>query len=537
MTAKTVRNPNTVVCLFAYGDIYPTTFNCLLRDGIRTTWQAGRAHLLKDVEEKRGLRIAGVPDSEWCALQIITPHQDALIDRARAVTVKNILEQNPEAEVIVMIDHDIEWGAESPDYEGDLIHIARRAAETKGVCGAVVSKKAKHQGIALMWEPELEQWTMGAEGFHPVFWVGSAFTAYHVDALKKVTQAGVEIVLDGKVERVQEIPPGYAPIFMPMVVRHPVQKDQLLTLSEDWAFCHRAKQLGVVVEGATKPLITHWGRKPFTVIDDAVPPEFVKKETPAPVPGQQPVTISLIHATRGRPDKAMAAYRQWMDAASGQHDLEYIFSVDDDDDTVKELFPHIPSTATLVKGKSRGTVDATNRAAYASTGQILVQVHDDVVVPEGWDALIVDRIGDVTKPAVLLVNDGIGDQLHPDKSDWLVTIAIMTRPFAEKMGGIWYPGYPSVFCDDDMSRKAEQDGVLIRARDIMFKHEWKKGGEDDTYRRSYDRAKWDAGKSMFDARMRANFQDTPAFWGSGWTITDAPTVEPGLKPDMEASPR
>jgi hypothetical protein len=209
---------------------------------------------------------------------------------------------------------------------------------------------------------------------------------------------------------------------------------------------------------------------------------------------------------------ALAAHDKWMEMASGEVTLEYIFSVDRDDTAYSsvETTPNLPGLA-VIKGDNRGNVDAYNRAAWASTGQVLVQVHDDVTPPQNWDLLILDQIKDVTKPALLHVNDGTPPEVNLEKKGWLPTIAILTRAFAEKVGGMWNPGYISLFCDDDLGQKAIQDGVFLDAPDIVFKHDWQGADRDETQKRSYAQANWEHGEKLFLTRKAAGFPD--GVWG------------------------
>jgi hypothetical protein len=165
-------------------------------------------------------------------------------------------------------------------------------------------------------------------------------------------------------------------------------------------------------------------------------------------------------------------------------------------------------------GNNRGNVDAYNRAAYASKGDILVQVHDDVTPPKSWDREIVQRIRDPQRPALLLVSDGQPAEVN--KKPWLPTVAIVTRKYAERVGGLWYPGYVSISCDDDLGQKAMKDGVVIEAKDLVFQHDWQGKDRDETQKRSYSEENWEQGMTLLEQRNAAGFPDAPELWGKGW---------------------
>lgn len=513
-----MTNPKTVIALFAYGNIFPQTFLSTIRDCTFAAYNTARSNLVRDLASQGS--VIEAKDSVLWPVTLHTPHQDALIDRSRAITAKQFLDKT-DADVLVMVDHDLSWqGATASGYEGDILHMVRRCHKEKKIVGAIISKKAVGQGVACLWKDPGE-YELGQEGFVDVHYVGSALTCYPREAIQAVTDAGVEMLIDGKVERVKEIPPGFTPIFLPMVVTHPyagqsgTPKDATLHLSEDWAFCHRARELGFETEVATMPLVEHWGQKSYTVVGDAMPQGGDCVPAPAELPGAgahpavaprtEPVTISLVHATRGRPDMALKAHDLWMSKASGDHNLEYVLSVDDDDPTMEDTSAW-PDTVKVVRGLNRGNVDAYNAAVAASTGKVIVQVHDDVQPPQGWDSLLVDRLGDLDQPALLQVDDG--NPVNPTKPN-LVTIAVMTRAWAKRVGGLWFPGYISMFCDDDLTAKAMKDGVFTQALDIKFTHAWGGADGDETYRRSYRTENWKHGETLLARRKAEGFPDGP----------------------------
>lgn len=515
-----------MIALFAYGGVWPMTMVNVMRDVTKASTAMGIISQREDAA-KYGFEAAGAMKyiRPW-KLALTIPHGDALIDRARSICARDFLKTD--LDVLVMIDHDLEWNGSQGEYEGDICHIARLAAKTKGIVGGVVSKRTRGEGVATLFKEE-RMLDMGADELIEVHYVGSAFTAYHRSALEAVY------------ESMGDMEPGFRPTFLPCVVDHPVNPSKRLHLSEDWAFCHRAQQLGIKTYATTRPIIKHWGHYPYMVTQDSEPADAREKRQeidqgqefpavpraphPGPPPDRRgklegleagaPLTISMLHATRGRPEKAREAYDRWMKAASGEHNLEYILSVDVDDESMltKAGKPRAsgkwPATVKWVAGESRpGPVDAYNRALYVSTGDIIVQVHDDIEPPKNWDKLAVGKLA-VDKPQLLHVDDGT--DVNPEKP-WLLTILCGTRAWFERAGFFYHPGYPSVFCDDDVSQMAIQAGAVIDAKHIKFKHAWGGAEGDETYKRAYQQKNWDAGRAHFEKRKKAGFSCEPERW-------------------------
>ena len=204
--------------------------------------------------------------------------------------------------------------------------------------------------------------------------------------------------------------------------------------------------------------------------------------------------ISVCHATRGRPEQAIGCRQLWMAKASDPWAVEWIFSVDDDDATAAKLKAFQP-----VSGPG-GCVAAWNRAAEKARGDILVQGSDDWDPPQDWDKILLDRIGDTSKPSVLAISDG-------HRKDDLLCMAILTRPRWEQQGRVMFsPEYDEasgIYSDNEFSLRAHRAGVIIQAKDVVFTHNnplWSQTPPDDEYRRHNSKANYEKGEAIFKAR-------------------------------------
>jgi hypothetical protein len=503
--------PKTVITLFAYGGVHSMATFCLVRDLQKAAFVAGRATRANET-----LTASGMPAlASFWETRFAPAPQDALVGRARAVAAQRFLKET-DADVLLTIDHDLAWCGPSADYEGDLLHLARQCAETRSIVGAAVSKKVLGQGIASMFKRQGE-FPIGMQpALEEVWYLGGAFTAYHRDVLQKVYDASVDCA------------PGFRPIYLECIVPHPMAPKVKLHLSEDWAICHYARQLGCESYLSLRPLIVHYGEYGFQVVRDSVPQDGANAPAPAPPEPQQhyeamrksepatavagpsagvrpATTISLLHASRGRPELATAAIGLWRARAAHPEALEYIVSVDTDDPTMADW--KAPEGVQVVCGESRGNVDAYNRAFAKSTGAVCLQVHDDLEPPPGWDDQVLAAIGDTSQPVALHVDDGC--TCNPSKP-WLMTLAIGTRAFFTRLGGLFYPAFTSLFCDDDMTQFAEKHGYRREAKHIKFVHHWGGPDRDETQQRSYSQRNWQEGERLFKQREAAGFPEVVA---------------------------
>lgn len=169
--------------------------------------------------------------------------------------------------------------------------------------------------------------------------------------------------------------------------------------------------------------------------------------------------ISLLHATRGRPQGAVIARKLWYDLADHPDEIEHIFAFDNDDADSHCLrrFNHVE----LQPGG--GCVAAWNAAAAASLGQVLIQLSDDWTPVQGWDTLILNRLGDLKQPRVLAISDG-------HRNDDLLCMAICTRAYYGQDCFLFHPEFTGVYSDNWFTELAHARGQVIQARDIVFDH-------------------------------------------------------------------
>jgi glycosyltransferase involved in cell wall biosynthesis len=207
--------------------------------------------------------------------------------------------------------------------------------------------------------------------------------------------------------------------------------------------------------------------------------------------------ISLIHPSRGRPQKAFETANEWIRKAG--IDVEYILSIDESDD-ILSYHQYFYVTEYLINN-NKSVVDATNEAAKKSTGDILIYLSDDFKCPNNWAELVLKEFERVTWPMLLKAHDNL------QKFETRVcTIPIMNRQLYNLLGYFYHPTYKSMFCDQDLFETCDRLGVIKYAQHLVFPHEHHSIGmslNDDTYRRS--EANWNQGLEVFNRRKKLGF--------------------------------
>lgn len=227
--------------------------------------------------------------------------------------------------------------------------------------------------------------------------------------------------------------------------------------------------------------------------------------------------ISLIHPSRGRPEKAKATYDYWMSKISGKHEIEHILSLDfsdplnemygvvkiDVNGIAEDKYIGFGANSKTIIDRNISVVDATNEAAKLSTGNILIYMSDDFKCPDNWDELIAFSFnyGQVETPMLLKVDDCL------QKFDIRVlTIPIMNRALYKTLGYFWHHEYRSMFVDQHLYEICAKNYWLAFAPALKFPHEHPCNGkaeDDETYQRSA--ANWNQGKELFAKHQLEGF--------------------------------
>jgi glycosyltransferase involved in cell wall biosynthesis len=204
--------------------------------------------------------------------------------------------------------------------------------------------------------------------------------------------------------------------------------------------------------------------------------------------------ISLLHATRGRWSKAIAAYNMWLSRSADPSAVEHWFAIDADDE---ESLAHLARFRHVVVPSGGYSVRAWNKAAACSTGNILVQMADDFEPPAQWDKVMIDAFGGaIFQPKVLRVSDG-------HRKDGLLTIAIITREWY-RQNGLFHIEYNNVYSDTDLTATATKKNAIINAHNIVIKHHHpffdSSVQMDEIYERGNNPAEYERAKAIYQSR-------------------------------------
>lgn len=186
---------------------------------------------------------------------------DALIGRSRSIMTTEFL--STDADVMVIIDDDIVYEP------ADFWKIVEGARETRSVYGGAYVTRSTTPHITSRFIPGQELVFAQGPARRPVEfqYLATGFWAMHRDLVEAMCDTTFADAYGG--HRVEKVELGadrpFYPFFMPFVTCE--EDGRLHYLSEDWAFCNRAKQLGFKVWVDQSIILIHMGDYPYTVRD------------------------------------------------------------------------------------------------------------------------------------------------------------------------------------------------------------------------------------------------------------------------------
>lgn len=223
--------------------------------------------------------------------------------------------------------------------------------------------------------------------------------------------------------------------------------------------------------------------------------------------------IKIIHPTRGRKNIALQTASRWMQMAERPFDIDYYFSVDNDDadkwasDIVILPRPYnlsaIEKHLCVLKHDNKSAIEAINWAASlihvgtnGNENYLLVIISDDFDCQSNWDTKLLNHIKGRTDFCAKTI-----DGIQPT----LITLPIMDRIYYERFGYVYHPAYQHMFCDQEMTAVAIMTGKYLKFP-ILFEHMHYSVGKaaKDAISLKND-ATWQQGETLFNERLKTNF--------------------------------
>jgi len=226
------------------------------------------------------------------------------------------------------------------------------------------------------------------------------------------------------------------------------------------------------------------------------------------------VKLLIKFPTRQRPALFFETLSKYILMSSGLHQIEYVISMDEDDvsmnnEQVRDRLSGLMDSGVDIKyfyGNSKTKIEAINadmEKASADWDMVFNGQDDMIPTAEGYDNImltrLIERFPD-TDGAIWLNDQYMG-------YDENCTIVAAGRKYYERFGYIYYPGYDSVFADNEYTEVGKALGKLVYVSDRVVKHDWigKDQSLDPLLLRNEEPARYTADRLIFEDRKSKAF--------------------------------
>jgi hypothetical protein len=223
--------------------------------------------------------------------------------------------------------------------------------------------------------------------------------------------------------------------------------------------------------------------------------------------------------TRGRPQKFVGVLDKYINFLSGMHHVDFVVSFDYDDpsmnnDNMWSLFNRLNAQMDgrihAVCGKSTGKISAVNadldKVVRLNPDVILLASDDMIPVMGGYDDIIARGMAKYfpDTDGVLHFNDGFSGQ------DRLITLSILGRKYFNRFNYLYYPGYKSVFCDNEFTDVARLLNRVVYINQTIIQHQWVGAtSPDGLHVRNESAEMYEHDRPIYEQRKACNFDLKP----------------------------
>ena len=226
--------------------------------------------------------------------------------------------------------------------------------------------------------------------------------------------------------------------------------------------------------------------------------------------------IVVKYPTRGRPATFTSQLERYMRLLSGVHEVQFVISFDEDDETMNndEIASHLtglsrthPDTVHPLCGRSTSKVSAVNadldRVRDIDPDVVVLASDDMVPVMPGYDDVIAQGMGRhfPDTDGALHFNDGFSGQ------ERLITLAIVGGRYLRRFGYLYYPGYKSVYCDNEFTDVCRMLNKVVYSSQVIIKHDWvgAYAPNDPLHRRNDAPEMYAHDEAVYEQRKAINF--------------------------------
>lgn len=216
--------------------------------------------------------------------------------------------------------------------------------------------------------------------------------------------------------------------------------------------------------------------------------------------------ILFKYPTRGRPDWFKENLRRWLELWSGQGEVLFLVTIDRDDVVMwnDEMIAYLEDIGKVwpvsyLAGDHASKIEAYNAGLAERPWDMVMTVADDLEPQEGgYDLILIEDMKTFWPrlDGVLYYNDG-------RTGHRVITHPCMGRALYDRLGWLCCPHYVA-WSDRESTKVFKQWKCCHYRPKNLFRHNWKKYGDDATYERASLWRHHDL--CTFEKRQREGFQ-------------------------------
>lgn len=221
------------------------------------------------------------------------------------------------------------------------------------------------------------------------------------------------------------------------------------------------------------------------------------------------MNFTILHSSRGRPEKSLLTVRDILCKTSGKHGIKYIMGIDENDPKKNLYNLNSKSIIKLHSGfefkifDSKNYVECVNNLGKFFLNDVCLIASDDFVLPVNWDLLLVKEIEKHPE----LDNDFVVDVFDGYQSR-IMTFPIFSQKYYQRFNYVYYPEYESIYSDTQFTEVAHKLNRVINARNILFEHQhwsFNKRQKDKTDENHSGKSRYEQGEKIFKYQESINF--------------------------------
>lgn len=211
--------------------------------------------------------------------------------------------------------------------------------------------------------------------------------------------------------------------------------------------------------------------------------------------------------SRNRPEKFKKVLSKYIDNLSGNHDVRFVITMDEDDqkmntEDIRSFLESENADIVYHYGNSKSKIEACNADLDEETADVLMLVSDDMIPQiKDYDEIIFDAFSQAFPDfdGAIKFHDGL-------RQDALMTLPIIGWKIYEKLGYIYHPDYTSVYCDNEQTQALISVGKLAVSPICIAKHEWTHQPFDDLHERNENKEMYLKDSKVFNRRLKLDFE-------------------------------